>query len=321
MSQFCVNPSPHIHHEDTIRSMMTDVCVALLPSLLWGLYAFGWRVLLLTAVSILSCNLAEAAAQKLMHRRVTLGDGSATVSGFLLALGMPHSAPLYVPMVGAVVAMVAVKVLFGGLGKNPCNPALAARAFLMIVFAAAMNRACVPFLRATESIGTVTPLRSLGNGMIPENVSVTDLLVGNVPGRIGEVSALLLLAGFLYLLVRKVITWHIPVTYLGAVFFVTLLFPKTSSRLEFALYSVLSGGVILVAVFMATDPVTSPVTTGGRLLFGALCGVLTVLIRYFVYPEGACFAVLIMNLTVRFLDRLFQPRPYGALRFGTKETV
>lgn len=324
MDSYRVGNSPHIRHEDTVSSIMLDVIFALTAPLVWGIYVFGWRALTVTLLSVISAVLFEALYEKITHRPNTVRDLSAVVTGLLLAMNLPVSVPLWLPVLGSFFAIVVVKQLFGGLGKNFVNPVLASRAFLFVSFPAYMCRFTEPFsvlnpfsvsLREeslVDAVSSATPLKELKGGSLPQSATVFDLLTGKYAGCIGEVSALLLLIGGIYLLTKKVISWHIPVSFLGTIALLTFLFPQAGTRFEFMTASLLSGGVILGAVFMATDFVTSPVTGGGKLVYGVLCGALTVFIRYFGgYSEGASFAILMANLLVWYLDQLFMPRPYG----------
>jgi electron transport complex protein RnfD len=332
MSLLKVSSSPHIRHEDTTRVLMSDVVISLCPALIFGVYIFGLRVLALTALSILSCVASEALYNKLMKKPSTVSDMSAVVSGILLAFNIPVSAPLWLPVAGGVFAMILVKALFGGIGKNIVNPVLAARVFLFNSWPSYMGNGAFtnPLYSinsfsigspeiAPDAISSATVLTELKNGVLPQT-ELFDLIIGKAPGCIGEVSSLLLLAGGLYLLVRRVITWHIPVSFLGTVAILTLLFaPDTIPAHTFMLYELFSGGLILGAVFMATDYVTSPVTKKGRIIFGIGCGAITVFIRFFGgYPEGVSFAILIMNLFVWYLDRAFKPVKFGGGRKNAK---
>ncbi len=316
-----VSPSPHIKHPDTTRSVMLDVMIALVPASVWGVYAFGLRVLWVIAVCMLSAVAAEAITQKLLRRPVTVSDCSAALTGLLLALNLPAAIPLWMGAVGAVFAIVVVKQLFGGLGKNFMNPALAARVFLfawpsdMTFFPApGVRLGLLDFAVKADGVDVVsaaTPLAALKEGLMPD-ASLRDLIFGHVGGSIGEVSSVLLIAGFVYLLIRRVITWHIPVAYLGTVALLSFLFPHANVASEFMLAHLFSGGLLLGAVFMATDYTTSPVTTVGRLIYGVGCGLLTVFIRYFgSYPEGVSFSILMMNTLVWYLDRYTRPRRFG----------
>ncbi len=318
-----VTPSPHIRTNDTTRTIMIDVCIALLPALIWGIYVFGLRALTVTLISIISAVLAEVVWQKLMKKPVTALDFSAVVTGLLLGLNLPVSVPLWMPAAGSVFAIIVVKQLFGGLGKNFVNPALCARVFLFLAWSSYMavftkpGEAMSAIAIKPDAVASATPLAELKKGIIPPDSSVFNAFLGYEGGSIGEISALLLSAGFLYLLVRRVITWHIPVAYIGTVFVLTFLFPQSGNALDFALYEIFSGGLFLGAIFMATDYVTSPITSRGRLIYGVGCGLITVFIRYFgTYPEGVSFAILIMNLLVWYIDRYTKP-----IRFGGAKVV
>ncbi len=313
-----VSPSPHIRHTDTTVSVMTDVIVALVPALIWGVICFGVRAAVVVLLSVASCVLSELVFEKLTHRKVTIGDCSAAVTGLLLGLSLSSSVPYYMPVVGGVFAIVVVKQLFGGIGKNFMNPALAARVFLF-AWPSEMNTYVKPFSRLgvfaskadVELVAGATPLVSLKAGALPD-VSMTELVLGEVSGCIGEVSVVLLILGAVYLLCRRVISWHIPVSYIGVVALLTLLFPRNADAGSFVLSQLFSGGLIISAFFMATDYSTSPITNKGKFIFGAGCGALTVLIRYFGgYPEGVSFAILIMNSLVYYIDRVTVPKVFG----------
>ena len=313
-----VTPSPHIRTHTTTRAIMLDVCIALMPALIWGVYIFGLRALTVTLVSVIFAILAEFAYEKLLKKPVTVLDFSAVVTGMILALNLPATVPLWLPAVGAVFAIVVVKQLFGGLGKNFMNPALTARVFLfawpafMNTFAAVGEKFSAFAIGAPDVVASATTLSSLNEGSIPATQSLFDAIIGYENGCIGEVSALLLAAGFVYMLVRRVVTWHIPVAYIGTVFILTLIFPMSVNPLDFALWQIFSGGLFLGAIFMATDYATSPITNKGRIIYGIGCGVLTVLIRYFGgYPEGVSFSILIMNLLVWYIDRYTKPTRFG----------
>ncbi|MBQ8509136.1 MAG: RnfABCDGE type electron transport complex subunit D [Clostridia bacterium] len=317
-----VSPSPHIRTEDTSRSIMLDVCISLMPALIWGIYVFGWRVLTLTLISVGFAVGSEFLYEKLMKKPVTILDFSTVVTGLLLALNLPVSVPLWMPAVGAVFAIIVVKQLFGGLGKNFVNPALAARVFLfawpghMSTFTSPGDKLSAAALKIAETdiVAGATPLASLKNGVLPDT-SLFDMIIGYESGCIGEVSALLLAAGGIYLLARRVITWHIPVSYIGTVLLVTFVFAKSSLPFDFALAEIFSGGLFLGAIFMATDYATSPVTNMGRVVYGIGCGLLTVFIRYFGgYAEGVSFSILIMNLLVWYIDRYSKPVRFGGVK-------
>jgi len=326
MSLFKVSSSPHIRHEDTTRILMSDVVIALIPSLIFGVYIFGLRALFLTLVSVASCVLFEALYNKLMKKPCTVSDMSAVVSGILLAFNLPVAVPAWLVIVGAAFAMIIVKALFGGLGKNIVNPVLAARVFLfaswpsyMTTYPATMERVNsfsfgAPKLQsAVDAQSSATVLTNLKNGVIPEDTELFDIILGKMSGCIGEIASLLLILGGLYLICRRVITWHIPVCFVATVALLTFIFaPDGVNSATFMLYELFSGGLLLGAFFMATDYVTSPATRGGRIIFGIGCGALTVFIRFFGgYPEGVSFAILIMNLFVWYLDRAFKPTKFG----------
>lgn len=325
MNQLTVSSSPHIRTEETTRTIMSDVAIAMIPALVMGVYYFGVRALVLTLISVISCVGFEALYQKLLHKPITAGDFSAVVTGMLIAFNVPVAATWWMMVIAAFVAIVICKQLFGGLGKNFINPALGGRAFLMASWASIMTTWTSPkvqlplFSRITaqtiqnfDAITTATPLANLkmtGTG----GVNLLSLLLGERGGCIGEVSVLALLLGGAYLIVRKVISPRIPLAYIGTVAVLTLIFPRVSDLpLYSMLVEVMSGGLLLGAIFMATDYVTSPVTAKGQWIFGLGCGLLTVFIRYFGgYPEGVSYSILLMNLTVWLIDRKTAPKKFG----------
>ena len=320
-----VSPSPHIKSPETTTTVMMDVILALVPALVWGVYVFGWRALAITVLSVASAVGFEAAAQKILHRPVTVIDLSAALTGLLIALNLPVSVPLWMPVIGSFFAIVVAKQLFGGIGKNFVNPALAARVF-MFSWAGDMTRFTAPGERVnslaitladTVFVASATPLASLKTGVLPQS-TVLDMIVGDTAGCIGEVSALLLIVGGIYLLARRTITWHIPASFIATVAVLTLVFARGDvSAWDFMAREVFAGGLMLGAIYMATDYSTSPVTPRGRLLFGAGCGAITVLIRYFgSYPEGVSFAILIMNTLVWYIDKATMPRRFGGKANG-----
>ncbi len=321
-----VSPSPHTRHGVRTSNLMLDVIIALLPATIWGIYIYGIRAAFVVLLSVASSVLFELLTQLLLRRTVTIADCSAALTGLLLGLNLSPTVPWYVPVVGAAFAIVVVKQLFGGIGKNIMNPALAARVFLMLCwtgdmtgFPAAYDR--VRLFGAADAVSSATPLVSLKTGVMPEGIGLLDLFLGRNGGCIGEISVLCLLVGGIYLIVRRVITWHIPVSFLGTVAILTLLLPRGGADpLSFMLASLCSGGLMLGAFFMATDYVTSPVTPMGRLIYGAGCGGLVVMIRYFSgYSEGVSFAILIMNALVWYLDMFTKPRIYGKGRKVKKQ--
>lgn len=321
-----VSPSPHLKSPETTTTIMLDVLIALLPAFIWGVYVFGLRALLIGVLSVAACVAFEAASQFVLQRPITIADLSAAVTGLLLAMNLPVTVPLWMPVIGAFFAIVVVKQLFGGIGKNFVNPALSARVFLFS-WASEMSTFSQPGntisslaveLEGADIVASATPLAALKAGQLP-SANLFDMLIGNVGGCIGEVSSLLLLAGGIYLIFfRRVITWHIPVAYLGTVAVITFLFPQHGGvAMDFMLAELFSGGLILGAIFMATDYATSPVTPVGRILYGVGCGLITVLIRYFgSYPEGVSFSILIMNMLVWYLDKATMPRRFGGKIHG-----
>ena len=315
LSKLTVSSSPHIRHEDNTRQIMVDVIIALMPALAIAIYVFGPRALTLTAVSAAGCLFFEWLYQRLMKKPVTVGDCSALVTGILLAYCLPVSSPMWMVLIGDAFAIIVVKQLYGGIGKNFMNPALSARAFLMsfpvIMTTWPAIRTKLPLFATPDVVSSATPLASLKEGLIP-NASLTDLALGMVGGSMGEISALALLAGGLYLISRKVITFHTPVAYLGTVALLCFLFPHGNGRVEFMLAELCSGGLMLGAIFMATDYSTSPVTKKGQVVFGIGCGLLTVFIRFFGnMPEGVSYSILVMNATVFLIEKVTRPRKYG----------
>ena len=307
---------PQVRAKTDTKRIMLDVILALLPAVAVAVWQFGWKVLAVIASSVISAVFFEWLYRKLMKKTCTIGDLSAAVTGLLLALVLPTGAPWWMPVVGAFFSIVVVKQLYGGIGKNFLNPALAGRAFLLASYAAVMGGAfTVPKAYGAVDASTMaTPLSYLYEGSaMPAEFSLANLFIGKVPGCIGEVSALAIIIGGLYLLNRKVISWRIPVSFIGTVAVLTLAFGHAGySNLDWMLYNILSGGLLLGAVFMATDYATSPVTLNGQLLYGFGCGALTVLIRYFGgFPEGVSYAILIMNLCSWAIDKAFHRHQFG----------
>lgn len=301
-----VASSPHIRGAFRTNRIMLDVIIALLPAALFGIYRFGAQAGMVILVSVAAAVLSEVLFCLIFRKRQTVVDLSCVVTGLLLALTLPASAPLWQPAAGAAFAIIFAKAFFGGLGQNIFNPALAGRAFLMLISPVGITR----YLNA-DAVSSATPLHHMVMPALPEE-SLSDMFLGLCPGSIGEVSALLLLIGFAYLLWRKVISWRIPVCVIGAAAVLTLVFSKTGSPVEWMLYHLLSGGLLLGAIFMATDYATSPVTPAGQMIFGALIGALIVLFRYFgIFPEGVTYAILIMNAFVWTIDRCTSPRRFG----------
>ena len=306
-----VASSPHIRGNFRTNRIMLDVVLALLPALLVGVWTLGLRALLVTVVSIACAVAAEWLYAQVTHTRNTIVDGSAVVTGLLLAMTLPAGVPYWLVAVGDVFAILVVKC--GGLGQNIFNPALAARALMMLIYPVGMTRYAALGL---DGVSAATPLHHMVMPALPEE-SLLDMFLGNCPGSIGEISALALLAGGGYLVYRKVISLRIPAAYLGTVAVLTLVFSKTGDPVRWMLYSPFSGGVMLGAIFMATDYATSPATPMGQIYYGVGCGVLTVIFRYFgLFPEGVTYAILLMNAYVWSIDRATAPR-----RFGTKKEV
>lgn len=307
---------PQVRTNTDTRRIMLDVIIALLPAVAVAVWQFGVYPLVVIAVSMATAVLYEWAYRKLMKKPSSIGDLSACVTGLLLALTLPPTAPWWLPAIGTLFAIVVVKQLYGGIGKNFLNPALAGRAFLLASYALIMGQYAVPssLSGTVDGVTMATPLASLyDSGAMPAYFSFKNLFIGTIPGCIGEISALALLIGGIYLIARKVISWRIPVAFVGTVAVLTLIFGYEGyGHAEWMLYNVLSGGLMLGAIFMATDYATSPVTLNGQLLFGVGCGALTVLIRYFGgFPEGVSYAILIMNLCVWAIDKAFHRHQFG----------
>ncbi|MCL2188761.1 MAG: RnfABCDGE type electron transport complex subunit D [Defluviitaleaceae bacterium] len=311
--KYTVTTTPHIRSSNSIERTMYFVIISLTPAVVSGVVFFGLRALLMMVISIASAVFFEAAYQKLTGKAITVKDGSAVITGLLLALVLPSGLPLWMPVIGAFAAIVLVKQLFGGLGHNFLNPALAGRAILMAAYALPMTTAFIA-PRGADAVAQATPLMRLYDGdFVPELNDFIAAFLGNISGSVGETSALALLVGGIFLLVMKVITWHIPVAFIGSVLVMGVIFGGVANGL--ALYHVLTGGLILGAFFMATDYPTSPVTAMGKIVFGIGCGVITMVIRLFGgFPEGVAYAILLMNLTVPLIDRYIRPQVLGRRR-------
>jgi electron transport complex protein RnfD len=316
--------SPHVHAPQETAQIMRAVIYSLLPACAASVYFFGLAALYVLLLATLGCLAVEAACLRLMGKPVTVSDGSAVVTGILLALNLPPTSPWWLTLLGAVIAIAIGKQVYGGLGANPFNPALVARVALLISFPVPMTTwsAPAPLGSGQDLVTAATPLGEwksavLLTGKLPVAPpgSTLDYLLGHMPGCIGEVSALAILLGALYLFWRKILTWHIPVSYLGSVVLLAGVFWLADpGRYPDPLFHLLTGGLMLGAFYMATDMVTSPVTPYGMVLFGVGCGVLTVLIRLFGgYPEGVSFAILLMNAATPLIDRYVHPRVYGAV--------
>ena len=304
-----VTSSPHLRdsHAST-RRIMQDVCIALAPAGIAGVVLYGMNAAMLIAVAVITAVLAEWAFQKLTKRHTTIGDWSAVVTGLLLAYNLPADAPLWIAAVGSIIAIVLVKQLFGGIGANFMNPALAARAILFVSWTGIMAK--YPATQYMDVATSATPLNTLGGGSIG-NLQFMDLLLGNCGGVLGETCKIAIIAGGLYLLARNVIDWRIPVTFIATVFVCYLI----KDGAEMALYQVFAGGLLLGAFFMATDYATSPTTNVGRIIMGVGCGLLLFVIRAFAsYPEGCSFAILFMNVCTPLIDKFTMPKPFGEVK-------
>ena len=316
--ELTISSSPHAHSPVTTQTIMRDVLIALAPALLGSIYFFGFRALTVTLVSVCACVFFEWAYCKLTHKHCKIYDLSACVTGVLLAYVCPVTIPYWTIILGDLFAIVLVKMLFGGLGHNIVNPALAGRAFLfswpvlMSTWVKVGFENAAGLISSADAVTAATPLANMHQGLMPD-ASIADLFFGNVGGCLGETSALLLLIGFVYLLYRNVITARIPLAYMGTVAVLAFLFPLGNDRIAWTAAQLFGGGVMLGAIFMATDYVTSPVTKLGQIVYGIGCGVLTILIRYFGgYNEGVSYAILVMNCCVVLLDRIGRPVKFGA---------
>mgnify|MGYP000009399216 CR=1 FL=1 len=317
-NKLIVAPAPHVQTAQSTTRIMRDVVIALMPALVVSTVVFGLDVLRVTALSVVSCVVIEYLIQKFMVRgATTVGNWSAVVTGVLLAFNLPASIPWWIVVMGAFVAIAVAKMTFGGLGKNPFNPALVGRVFLLIAYPVQMTTWPLPVNGSFDALSGATPLAAVKNGACPNVLDVQDLVLGNIPGSLGEVAAAALLCGFVYLLWRRVIRWHVPVTVLAtmAVFAFVYALGKgmTGAALwQLPLFHVLAGGAILGAVFMATDYSTSPMTVRGGVIFAAGIGVITMLIRLWgAYPEGMSFAILIMNACVPLINKYVKPKRFG----------
>jgi len=324
--------SPHIRSNENTRSIMLDVIIAMLPALGWAIYNFGWKALVSTVVSVVGCMFWEWGYRKALKKNCMVGDLSAVVTGMLLAFVCPVDLPWWMMLIGDFFAIV-VKQLYGGIGCNFLNPALAGRAALLASYATAMTSWRAPGFGA-DVVSAATPLAIMKDGTaevftkLVQTYSVGDMFLGRVGGSLGEVSALMLLIGGVYLIIRKVISWQIPVFYIGSVALISLIaVPAGATEIgmtavQYMCYQIFGGGLMLGAIFMATDYATSPVTKCGQAIFGLGCGLLTVFIRRFgSYPEGVCYSILIMNCCTWLLDKYIKPTIYGAPKKEKKEAA
>ena len=323
-----VNSSPHYRSSDTTANIMGRVIIALIPILGISVVFFGFRALTITLVSVGACITFETLFNYIVKKKNTAFDFSCVVTGMLLAFNLPVTVPYWMVVIGAAFAIIIVKMLFGGIGKNFLNPALAARTFLfswptlmttfikpfsdLPIFSDPMftNSPILP--ENIDVITSATPLKALKMGMLPTS-SISDMLIGNIGGCIGETSALIIILGGCYLLANKIITWHIPVSYVGTVAVLSFIFPRINGlNLQSMLSEILSGGLLLGAIFMATDYSTSPITKKGKLIYGIGCGILTIFLRYFSgYPEAVSYSILLMNIFAFSIDKFMKSRRYG----------
>jgi Na+-translocating ferredoxin:NAD+ oxidoreductase subunit D len=338
-NNFQIASSPQFHSGMSTSMVMYHVSLALAPAAIWGVYVFGWRALVVLLTSIAASVLTEYLLGRFTSQENTITDGSALLTGLLVGMNMPPAVPLFIPIIASFFAIFVVKWTFGGLGSNWMNPALAGRVFVFMSWTGEMTRWTLPGKLGSsapmDAVTGPTPLGSLKTGLMSgvhgvtgplqllggEGVPVTykDLFIGNIPGCIGEVSALLLLVGALYLLIRKIITWHIPFSYAASFALFVWVFGGNRYGLGLfkgdVLFHMLSGGFMLGALFMATDMATSPVTKKGKLIFGVCCGFMTFLIRFYgSFPEGVSLAIIFMNIFVPLIDRFIKPIPFGVAR-------
>ncbi len=329
MNLLTISGSPHVHSGNSTNKIMWGVVLALMPAMGVSFYYFGLSAIILTTVSVISCIIFEWIIQKyLLKGKTTIGDGSAVITGILLAFNVPNSLPIWMMIVGALVAIAVAKMSFGGLGKNPFNPALVGRVFLLISFPVDMTKwtkPSLPFETLNFSIDGLTgptPLGIIKEGLkqgtsinelyssLPNNI---DMLFGQMGGSLGEVSALAIILGGLFMFFRKIITWHIPFSFIGTTLaFATILWYIDPSQFVYPVFHLVTGGLMLGAIFMATDMVTSPMNKWGQIIFGIGCGLLTIIIRVWgAYPEGVSFAILLMNAVTPLINKGFKPKQFG----------
>ncbi len=330
MGKLTISISPHIKGRSSTAGIMLDVIIALLPALVAAVFYFGLRALAVVAVTVAAAVLSEFLFEKLCKKDVTIGDLSAVVTGLLLAFNLPVSVPYWQAAFGAIVAIVVVKQLFGGIGFNFANPAITARIVMLIAFGSTLTHWVAPeniglfTMNTADLAASATPMATI-TSRTAAMPTLTDLALGNIAGCIGETCSVALIFGFIYLVARRVITPHIPLVFIGTVFVMSLIFvPDIISRnvdvtgiaaLDYAIYSVLSGGLLLGAVFMATDYVTSPVTGLGKVIFGLGCGLITFAIRRWgSLPEGVSYAILFMNILTPYINRWTATRPFGGVK-------
>ena len=304
-----VSSSPHLRSGASTRRIMQEVCLALAPAGIAGIVLYGAHAAALIAASVITCVLSEFIYQKLAREKTTIGDWSAVVTGLLLAYNLPANAPIWLAVVGGVIAIVLVKQMFGGIGSNFMNPALTARAILFVSWSSLMS-SYPQTTFAVDATSSATPLALMGAGSVTD-VNLWNLMIGNCGGVLGETCKLAIIAGGVYMLIRRIIDWRIPVTFIGTVFLCYLL----KDGAEMAVYQIFAGGLMLGAFFMATDYATSPVTGIGKLIMGVGCGILLFVIRaYASYPEGCSFAILFMNVVTPLIDKFTMPKPFGEVK-------
>ncbi len=311
-NKLIVSSSPHIRSSESIDKIMRDVVIALSPALVASIYYFGFGAIKVLLFAVLGAVLTEAGIQKIMKKPITISDWSAVVTGILLAFNIPASAPWWIPFIGAIFAIAIVKQIFGGLGHNFMNPALAARALLVASWPVQMTNWISP---GPDAVSTATPLAILGGEADPTAVlpSLMDVLIGNTGGSLGETSAILLILGGIYLVYKKVISPRIPLIYIGTVAFLTLLIGGFD--VPVMTYHIFSGGLILGAIYMATDYSSSPVTPKGQIIFALGCGIITTVIRFYGgYPEGVSYSILFMNIASPIIDKYTSPRVFGEVK-------
>ena len=319
-----LSSSPHIHSGESIAGTMHSVILALFPAALVGIYYFGLPSLVVIVLAIVSCLVVEAIIQKIMNKKVTVYDGSAALTGLLLAMNLPPTSPWWLVILGSVIAIGMGKHVYGGLGFNPFNPALVARVVLLISFPVQMTTWTMPnpiINSKADVLSGATPLGLLKEGIMKngnidaiKEIADSALFLGNIAGSIGEISAIALIIGALFLFYKRYITWHIPVSFIASAFiFAGIFWLIDPVRYASPLFHILAGGIMLGAFFMATDYVTSPMTGKGMLIFGAGCGLITMIIRLWGgYPEGVSFAILLMNAATPIIDRYTVPKKFGS---------
>lgn len=341
MAKFIVSSSPHVRNKRTVSGIMLEVLISLAPAVVASVYFFGFYALFIEILSVGAAVGAEYLYNLAMKKEQTIRDCSAMVTGLLLALNLPPSVPFYVPIIGSAFAIVFVKMLFGGIGKNFANPAIAARIFLLLAWASLMTQFVRPIswqngeafryfgcilkgpegLKTVAAVSTATPLSSLRSSVsYAKDLPILSMFLGNIGGSLGETSALALLLGGVYLIVRGIIDWRVPASFIGTVALFALIFGAAKGNAgAFILPSLFGGGLFLGAFFMATDYSTTPNTKWGLLVFGFGCGVITSLIRFFGnYPEGVSFAILLMNIVTPLIDKAIKPRPFGFVKQAKK---